>query len=342
MTADPAGMTDPGLRAAAAAAPSERSDQLEALVRRLLELVGRLTGLESTYLTSIDLDAGLQEIRYARNVGSIEIPEGLEVEWSDTLCRRALEGGPMCTDDVAGAYPDSAAAEALGINTYVTVPVRGPAGDVVGTMCGADSRRLRPSDDALEVMEVLAEMVALHLAGDAARQELTSANAALDQLAYLDGLTGIGNRRALDRDLAAAGASESSVSVLTLDVDEFKAINDGTGHEVGDEVLREVARRLEAHTRSGDLVARPGGDEFVAVLIGADVSTAERIAHRLCADLASAPVSTSAGPVPVTVSVGVAGGSQLAAQTLLKRADAALYAAKSAGRNGVVAHADDA
>lgn len=318
------------------------TESLETLVRRLLELVGRLTGLESTYLTAIDRDVGLQEILYARNVGSIEIPEGLQVDWADTLCRRALEGGPSCTDDVAGIYPDSAAASELGINTYVTVPVRGPEGEVVGTMCGADARRLRPSDEALEVMEILAEMVAMQLASDAAGRELIRANGALTELAYIDGLTGVGNRRSLDRDLAAACLEASDrgtlVSILTLDIDEFKAINDLHGHEVGDDVLCEVARRLEAHTRSGDIVTRLGGNEFVAALVGASIETAERIARRLCADVGGAPVTTSRGPVPVTLSIGVSGGTALDARTLLQHADTALYVAKAAGRNGVNAY----
>src|SRR3546814_20928282 len=91
-------------------AADEGDQALEDLARRLLELLGRLTGLESTYLTSIDWDGGVQRILFSRNVGSLDIPEGPEVDWSDTLCRRALEGGPTCTPDVWGTYPDSLAA----------------------------------------------------------------------------------------------------------------------------------------------------------------------------------------------------------------------------------------
>ncbi|MFP5580299.1 MAG: hypothetical protein ACLGIZ_18970, partial [Acidimicrobiia bacterium] len=93
-------------------ATDDGDQALEELARRLLELLGRVTGLESTYLTSIDWDGGIQRILFSRNVGSLDIPEGLEVDWSDTLCRRALEGGPACTSDVMGTYPDSAAARA--------------------------------------------------------------------------------------------------------------------------------------------------------------------------------------------------------------------------------------
>lgn len=308
---------------------------LETLTRRLLELLGRVTGLESTYLTSIDWDGGLQSILYARNVGTIEVPEGLQVEWSDTLCRRALEGGPACTTDVAGVYPDSAAARELGLSTYVTVPVRGPGGEVFGTVCGADSRRVDVSEDALAVMETLAEMVALQLANDAARRELVAANQALEELAYLDGLTGLGNRRALDRELPRACADAQPTAVVAVDVDHFKQINDTFGHAAGDEVLREISHRLVAHSRAGDTVTRLGGDEFIAVLDGADVEVAYAVAERLRSDVSAAPIHTSAGPISVTLSVGVASGVGQTATGLLQQADAALYGAKSAGRDSV-------
>lgn len=311
------------------------SDELETLARRLLELLGRVTGLESTYLTSIDWDGALQQVLYARNVGSIEIPEGLSVEWSDTLCRRALEGGPTCTSDVPTTYPDSAAALELGLRTYVTVPVRSPDGAVFGTVCGADSRRVEVSEDAQAVMEALAEMVALQLANDAARRELEATNAALAELAYLDGLTGLGNRRALDRELPRACAGAQPTAVIAVDVDHFKQINDALGHAAGDEVLHEVSRRLVARSRSGDSVARLGGDEFVAILPGADLDVAIAAAERLRADVSGTSIDTVAGPVHVTLSVGVASGVDEPATALLQRADEALYEAKAAGRDAV-------
>ncbi len=77
----------------------------------------RITGLESTYLTQIDWDRSKQEIRYARNTGEIDVPEGLVVDWADTLCRQALLGGPANTDDVPGVYPDSDTGRQLGLQT---------------------------------------------------------------------------------------------------------------------------------------------------------------------------------------------------------------------------------
>jgi diguanylate cyclase len=313
---------------------------LEDLTRRLLELLGRVTGLQSTYLTTIDWEAGFQRILYARNAGALDIPEGLEVAWSDTLCRRALENGPLYTTEVPSAFPDSDAARALGLRTYMTVPVIGPAGEVFGTVCGVDARRIEVDADGRAVMETRAEMVSLHLIGIVARRELERTNRTLSELAFVDALTGVGNRRALDRGLAQScedvRGGGGDVSVVTVDVDHFKEINDDLGHAAGDAVLREVAHRLTTHCRTGDVVARHGGDEFVAVLVGADVDVAAAVARRLCADVAAAPILTDAGPVQVTLSIGVAaGGSDADPGALLGRADRALYLAKEAGRNGV-------
>ena len=91
---------------------------LEGLTRPLLEVLEAVTGMESTYLTTIDLDRGVQNILYARNSAQMQIPEGLSVPWADTLCKRALDEGRPYTGDVSGCWGDSEAARALGIRTY--------------------------------------------------------------------------------------------------------------------------------------------------------------------------------------------------------------------------------
>ena len=106
-------MLDPILAELSTTLPAAKS--VEQLTRPLLDMLGAVTGLESTYLTSIDLKADLQHVRYARNVGQLQIPEGLSVPWDDTLCKRALDEGRMCTSDVAQCWPDSDAARQLGI-----------------------------------------------------------------------------------------------------------------------------------------------------------------------------------------------------------------------------------
>ena len=117
-----------------------QAHSLEDLTRPMLELLEKVTNLESTYLTSIHDREGVQRILYARNVGSIEIPEGLEVPWSDTLCKRALEEKRYLTTDVPACWGDSEAARALNLKTYLSTPVYLSDGELFGTLCGASSQ----------------------------------------------------------------------------------------------------------------------------------------------------------------------------------------------------------
>jgi len=131
----------------------------ERQIRNLLAELERLTGLDSTYLTHIDWVQAVQRITHSRNTGEIQIPEGLAVDWSDTVCRSALEQGVTYTDDVPSTFPESEAAAALGLQTYVSVPVKNASGDVEGTLCGASTRRITLTPDTLKVMERFAEMI---------------------------------------------------------------------------------------------------------------------------------------------------------------------------------------
>ncbi len=136
------------------------TDTRERQIRNLLAELARLTGLESTYLTRIDVSEALQRITHARNTGLIDIPEGLAVDWSDTVCRRALEQGVAYTDDVPATFPDSEAAAALGLQTYVSVPLVRSDGVIDGTLCGASVHRVPLSPEALKVMERFAGIIA--------------------------------------------------------------------------------------------------------------------------------------------------------------------------------------
>lgn len=131
----------------------------ERLTRNLLAELERVTGLESTYLTRIDWDEAVQTITHARNTGTIEVPEGLTVNWSDTVCRRALEQGVAYTDDVPASFPDSQAGEDLGLQTYLSVPVVDERGEITGTLCGASTRRIQLGPDAIRIMERFAHLL---------------------------------------------------------------------------------------------------------------------------------------------------------------------------------------
>ena len=168
------------------------------------------------------------------------------------------------------------------------------------------------------------------------------------ELAVTDGLTGLHNRRYLDTHLHTlverARKRDRPLSLLITDIDHFKAVNDTHGHDGGDQVLREFARRLRAQVRGMDLVCRYGGEEFVVVMPDTCAAMAAEIAERLRLDVADAPFPLGAGgpDIVVTASLGVATLGHGAAEdgaALVKKADLALYEAKTAGRNRVVARA---
>lgn len=164
--------------------------------------------------------------------------------------------------------------------------------------------------------------------------------------AVCDHLTGIGNRRAFfdaaETELRRWRRLPRPLTLVLIDADHFKKINDTHGHSAGDAVLRHIARLMGATFRQVDVVARIGGEEFAVLLPSADLASAQRVAERLRATLEAQPALTDAGPVGCTVSIGVATMDEAtpSVEALLKRADEALYAAKHSGRNRVCGPAD--
>ncbi len=160
--------------------------------------------------------------------------------------------------------------------------------------------------------------------------------------ALKDGLTGVYNRRYLDTHLDSQLKDQASsgreITVVMLDIDHFKQINDTHGHMAGDDVLRGLVPVVRESVRDFDTVARYGGEEFVVVLSGDGLDVGQKVAERLRGAVASTPFVSGDTSLEVTVSIGVAAGRPGEHATdLLSRADAALYRAKEAGRNRVVA-----
>ncbi|HRD27103.1 MAG TPA: PleD family two-component system response regulator, partial [Caulobacter sp.] len=167
------------------------------------------------------------------------------------------------------------------------------------------------------------------------------------ELAVTDQLTGLHNRRYMEGQLGAlvkrASHGGDPVSALMIDIDHFKKINDAFGHDIGDEVLREFAVRLASNVRAIDLPCRYGGEEFTVIMPGARLEDAQRVAERIRLHVAGSPFRVAGGKelLTVTISVGVAStlGEADTPDALLKRADEAVYEAKAAGRNRVIARA---
>jgi diguanylate cyclase (GGDEF)-like protein len=165
-------------------------------------------------------------------------------------------------------------------------------------------------------------------------------NGQLADLAMRDALTRLLNRNGLDDAIARhfASRTRSSLTLMEIDIDHFKRINDTHGHSAGDVVLRAVGAILAAHVRGGDFVARMGGEEFLLGCANADAQAAYALAERVRAAIAAAPISVGADRLHCTVSVGVsrAFSSRAGWDVAFKEADDALYDAKRAGRDRVI------
>jgi two-component system cell cycle response regulator len=167
------------------------------------------------------------------------------------------------------------------------------------------------------------------------------------ELAVTDQLTGLHNRRYMTGQLEAlvkrASLGGDPVAALLIDIDHFKKINDGYGHDVGDDVLQEFAVRLASNVRAIDLPCRYGGEEFVVVMPDTRLEDAERIAERIRLHVAGSPFRVKGGAelLTVTISIGVAAtlGANDRPEALLKRADEGVYEAKASGRNKVITRA---
>jgi len=164
------------------------------------------------------------------------------------------------------------------------------------------------------------------------------------KLAVTDAVTGLYNRHYmsnhLDTLMARACGAGKTVSLMLMDIDFFKSVNDRFGHAVGDEVLREFAQRVQRNVRGIDLASRYGGEEFVVIMPDTDLSYAVGAAERLNRQIAAEPftVSGTSETIAITVSIGLAASNRdtTTSERLLERADAALYQAKRDGRNRVV------
>lgn len=313
---------------------------LESLTRPLLEMLETVTGLESTYLTQIDLEQSAQHILYARNSAALQIPEGVSVDWSDTLCRRALDEGRLYAADVADRWGDSAAARAMGIRTYMSSPVRTSSGSLYGTLCGASAEHKPLVTGSEHLIAFFARLIAEHVEREQLLQQLQQANNELSRQALSDPLTGLPNRRALMLELhrlfSLLKRTGHPLLISFIDLDGFKAINDTHGHDAGDLLLQTMAQQLAGALRSGDLLARVGGDEFVAVGMGplSGEQTVEAAVHCFQRRLfeqsqVQLPLASQVLDYPgASVGVVAVDPASISIDDALRQADACMYAVK--------------
>jgi diguanylate cyclase (GGDEF)-like protein len=208
---------------------------------------------------------------------------------------------------------------------------------VAGLESGADDYLTKPFDPEELKARLRTGMRILDL-----EDRLIEAREEMRFQATHDALTSLWNRgvilELLERELARSHREHKSTAILIGDLDHFKQVNDTHGHLAGDEVLKEAARRLLSSVRSYDFVGRFGGEEFLVVLNNCDPVYSLNRADEIRKTIAARPVETSAGPIPITMSLGLLISQEWGyrpMEELLHEADSALYAAKGAGRNCV-------
>ena len=217
----------------------------------------------------------------------------------------------------------------------VFLTARNTMNDVVtGLRGGAHDYLKKPFEGA----ELLARVAAASHVKEL-QDELQQQNAALAELSRVDSLTGLYNRRHLDQELTRRHSDALRygypLSVVLLDLDHFKQVNDTYGHSAGDQVLREFAGRLRREMRGGDVGGRWGGEEFLVILPHTDLEGAFTVADRIRAATAAERVPADGQSIHVTISGGCALGPDESPEAMVKLADIRLYQAKLSGRNQI-------
>jgi diguanylate cyclase (GGDEF)-like protein len=315
---------------------------IDPLAEVIAAAVSRVVPADSVAVTLIDRIDGRYLVRAVQGVPSAAV--GREVRIGEGVAGRAIRDRAMVIDDAMSPekYPESVRDLPLPhLVTGVSLPLTRD-GAVVGALTvGRTAAGGSFSELELEGLQLLAAHAALAVAN-------AFLHAEVEELAVRDPLTGLYNRRhfdeALERMLASARrdrlGAPRPISAIVFDLDRFGIFNKEHGHQVGDSVLRAFAEVLRQRFRASDLVARLGGEEFIAVLDGADREGAVAAADDVRALLAQRPIDVGNGDrVQVTVSAGCAelDPANATRESLLRTADVALFMAKRAGRDRVVA-----
>jgi diguanylate cyclase (GGDEF)-like protein len=322
-----------------------QAESLDALIFALTEGLRVSFGLEHVSLVLSDPDHDIRHLLLANGTPAEDFGNLLMVEAMTGLAPQYISLrqpwlGPFAPCDHQLICPG-----AVDIRSIAIIPLTHRQ-KLLGSinLCSADPQRFTAAHatDFLEHLGVIASFCV----------ENAINRARLLRSGFTDVLTGWHNRRyltvRLGEELARARRDRARLVCLMLDIDHFKRVNDNWGHAAGDAVLREIAQRIESQVRASDIAARYGGEEFVVLLPGTDVDSALLLAERIRKAVSATPIGLPNGEsVTITASIGIsevqpapeADDLKTIGDSLIARADVALYAAKAAGRDRVMVEA---
>jgi diguanylate cyclase (GGDEF)-like protein len=319
------------------------------LIGTIFRTLPAISGLDVVTLTLVDPDADIATVMEKLGVDFSLFPQLVFVAGDGALgfvpSRRAALTAPP--KPLLGPYVPAVHHAMFphapgGLQSIALVPLLRNKRIIGSLNLGSiDQTRFTPALGT-DFIEHMASIIAICL-------ENVISNEMLKYIGLTDSLTGGYNRRYIDRrlleEIGRARRQAYRIACMYIDIDHYKAVNDSVGHQGGDEVLREVAARIKAELRGSDALGRFGGEEFVVLLIDADLESAATVADRIRSSIADTPFQLSGGELlPISVSIGVATLDDFerdhaiegVAQELVAHADTALYQAKERGRNRVV------
>jgi len=318
------------------------------LIGTIFRTLPVISDLSAVTLSLIDEDADIRTVMEKLGVNFTDFPQLIFVPDVDALGFELNPRTPPRPDmgmfdplRHAAQFPD----QAQRLQSVAVVPLLRNKRLIGSLNLGSvDPARFSPSLGT-DFVEHMASIIAICL-------ENVISNEMLKYIGLTDSLTGVYNRRYVDRrlleEISRARRQDYPLAFMYIDIDHFKRVNDTVGHQGGDDVLREVACRIKNELRLSDALARFGGEEFVVLLINADLESATFVAERIRAGIAATMIDLSGGvKVSITASVGVASlvqttasaTAEVQAQELIAHADEALYQAKESGRNRVIRYA---
>ena len=314
---------------------------LEERFERLTRLARRALSVPIAAITIVQGDR-----QWFKSVAGLEITE---LPTAKSLCGAVLkEGKPVIVKDALEDLDLMSNPLVLGepkIRFYAGHPIKDSDGKTIGTFCVMGMKPRTPDTDFGPTLADLGEMTQRELFSvelNNAQSELVAKLGEARRQAMFDPLTRLWNRRGgidlLNKALDEALRHDYTLGICLADIDNFKSVNDQYGHQVGDEVLSRIARKIVGSVRPQDLVCRYGGDEFLVIVHDVDQKDCAEIAERVCDGIRSAPVRTREGTARVTLSIGIAmrnRGDGITTHGLIEKADQALYSSKRAGRDRV-------